>query len=484
KEISLAKNDSRIHGIGRLPKQETAKAEEPAAPAAETSEAAAAEEEKTADDETEAEVKKDPVKENTEDSAGFANGMTYGDSEYVSLGFFAGLFNIARPEEKQDQPAGGNDIDLKQFLDKVEGSSTSYSPPYFETTMKSEFTLPASVASQVTRESGNKLYWDLPEGFLLSDGLLEKGPYTAVKQGTNQPAFYYSFVKNANGTFRVEIQYDAKYAADAEGSDISNSLRFNCSLTEGNTNDNGDIHVEFDKDLELFIPSQEISKDYDIKTEKKGSYIEGENKLVYEVIVSSQNGTPGKVVIHDVLTKTSSEGFLSDPKLISVQKFQGSNQNGVQVQDVKYSFNKVEPEIYDQFKEKWEMNMELEPLGKNEQYVIRYEYHFDNPGENAPISIGNTVKAESSDGKNDREHSSSVQIHKEKKKDIDKSGWVENGRIKWTIRVNESGKDIADKVVQDDMFKEAVEGPYVQLFKDWNYSQTTEGVDYEFVKNN
>ncbi|MCF0258236.1 MAG: LPXTG cell wall anchor domain-containing protein [Erysipelotrichaceae bacterium] len=486
KEISLAKNDTRIVGIGRLPKQEKAKAEETAAAEAET-EAAASEDagaekaEETADVQTEAEEKSELAKDNRDAAlVGDPYVMTFGSSEYASIAFFASLFRTAEPEETQVVSAGGDHIDLRPYLTKVDGQGTALNPPYFSTSLSSEFTIPASVASQVTPDSGRKLIWYLPENILLTDKMIDGVTHTAFKQGTNQPAFYYTFVKDDKGNFQVEIQFNKEYAADAQGSDITNTMQFSCLIDGNSSNEDGSVDVHFRDDLTLHIPPTKVETVTDLTTKKEGYFDEQNKQLVYRVKVSSVNGTPDKITFKDTLSVHQLDGILSAPTLGNVLKIDQNNPNGSKID--------VNAQITQMSDNQWELNMTLDQLGAGESYVIEYVYQLNNLAEDPAINIGNTVHTSSSKDKDYKESNDSSHIYRDKKKTVKKYGHVKDSEIEWTIHVNEGNGNIADKKLTDEMFKDAVNGPTIVKVEKGEYGQNVEtaaveGVDYIVLRN-
>lgn len=484
KEVTYADSDSQILGYGRLPETEQEKEaenrqeEETVTEAAQPADETAAKEsvQKTEELEIQAETKTEQeeasgkiLTKEEADKIVFTNGT----SSYVKGGWFSFLQKAAPKEITPD--ANGN-LDLTDYLKTVTGEGTTYTPPFYSTKMNANFNLSAEAASLVTTATGKKLYWNLPKGVILGDNLIAGGTNTAFKEGTNEIAFYYSFHKNEDGTYRVDIQFRPEYVEDAQGSDISNGIRFECLINEKDAGSDNGVDLEISKELHLVIPNDQINWSKDISVEKEMVHLTNDQKLAYTVKVSSANGTPGPIELTDTLTKQSEDGILGDPLLTSVVKY--SSNKPVEECSPEYRFEKKS-------NSQFVIHMNLDPLEAGEYYLINYEYPLEAMPQNADRYINNNVSVSSSDGKNKVEDNAFSGIWEGKKPMLEKAEIVSGDEVSWTVTLNKPKFDIADMVFKDPMLNEANKGLNITYEGrgEWEQIPAVENVDYIILKN-
>lgn len=376
------------------------------------------------------------------------------------------------------------DMPLDNYISGVTATGTTkVDDHHYLTMLEMAFNVDPETALDVM-SSDHKFYFDLPEEISVLDELVEGGPYSAYKIDSIplELAFTYSFVPNGDGTYRIEVNFDENYVQDAiiSGSDyIFNALRFRCyiNVDEGDAGDGLDI--SFTTDQTLHIPPDEINEDYDISTQKTGSFT-SDGKLRYEVTVSSVNGTPSTVDLTDTFTY-SGEGTVSAPSTISVVHHYADG--SVDTFDVP-----AQGHVTSTSQNTYDIDLNLPQLNDGEYYTLTYEYAVSGlTSEDAAVSAYNSIEATSSDEHESTSDISDYFIYNQQRNRIGKGGIPYGDYVQWVISVNDRGGDVAGKVVYDDSFADArnetingTNGIVVQ--KGWGTA--TPGVDYEFVYDN
>ena len=375
-----------------------------------------------------------------------------------------------------------SDVDLAPYITSLNAAGTvKIDETHYMTMLEFDFSIPPQFVYDVYA-SGHAFVLDLPEDITISQSLINGGPYHAYKTDSVplELAFTYVFQENPDGTYRVEIRYDqafAEAALDSGSEFIDNTLHCRCNIEEDDFETHHGIHVDFTDDLELDIPEDNISTNYDVTTHKTGSYT-ADGKLRYEVTVDSIHGTPSAVDISDTFTY-SGDGSVTPPTVVSVIKHNADNT--VETFDVPMQGNitSTTPNIYN-------MELSLPQLHAGESYTLVYEYAVTGlTNDNEAVSAYNSISAHSSDDHDTTSDSTDYFIYKRQRQKIDKDGIPFEDHVQWHISVNERGNDIAGKVVYDSAFanalNETINGTSGIFVQDGSWHEVTLGVDYEYV---
>lgn len=375
---------------------------------------------------------------------------------------------------------GDTPIDI--YITGVNGSGTTkVEENLYQTTLELNFRIDTACVEAVT-SGGYKFIYDLPEEVLIPEELTNGGPYYAYltdRLPELEVAFTYNFIPTGDGHCRIEIVYDDFFVQDAvegENEFINNILRFRCFISSSGEGDQGGLDVSFTDDQSLYIPPDEINENYDLTTQKTGSYT-ADGKLHYEVTVSSVNGTPSDIDIMDTLIY-SGGGSVTPPTEISVVKHNADGTVEISSIPAQGHITHVDQNIY-------ELTLDLPQLDGNEYYTLVYDYGVTGLQEgDTAVSAYNTIEATSSDGHDSSSSYADYLIYKQQPKKIGKDGIPYGEYVQWSISVNDRGGDIAGKTLYDDSFADAcnetingTNGIFVQ--KGWGAA--IPGVDYEFV---
>ena len=202
----------------------------------------------------------------------------------------------------QLRSAPTGDMPLDSYItDIAAAGTTKVEDNLYQTTLEFHFKIDTACIDAVT-SAGYKFVYDLPNEVIIPEELTGGGPYYAYlldKYPELELAFTYDYIPTGDGHCRIEIVYDDDFVRDAtaSGTDMINNI-LSCRC--------------------LHIPPEDINEDYDITTQKTGSYT-ADGKLRYEVTISSVNGTPSDINVTDTFTY-SGGGTVSTPTEISVVK--------------------------------------------------------------------------------------------------------------------------------------------------------------------
>ncbi len=374
------------------------------------------------------------------------------------------------------------DVELDSYITNIAGSGTTkVEENLYQTTLELHFRIDTACIDAVT--SGGYLFvYDLPEEVIIPEELTNGGPYYAYlldRYPELEVAFTYNFIPTGDGHCKIEIVYDDDFVQDAidAGTEyINNVLRCRCFIrSSGDASQNG-LDVTFTDDQSLYIPPDNINENYDITTQKTGSYT-ADGKLHYEVTVSSIHGTPSDIDVMDTFTY-SGGGTVTPPTEISVVKHNADGTIEISSIPTQGHIDVLAQNIY-------EISLSLSQLDDNEYYTLVYEYGVtDLPDENAAVSAYNTLEATSTDNHDTTSDFADYFIYNQQPKKIGKDGIPYGEYVQWHISVNDRGGDVAGKVIYDDSFanaqNETINGTNgIVVQRGW--ADATPGVDYEFV---
>lgn len=385
----------------------------------------------------------------------------------------------------QLRSAPTGDMPLDSYItDIAAAGTTKVEDNLYQATVDLHFEIDTECIEAVT-SAGYKFVYDLPEEVVLNEGLISGGPFFAYlsdRYPELELAFTYDFILTGDGRYRIEIVYDDDFVRDATESGterINNILSCRCWISSDDDVSHNGLEVDFTDTQTLYIPPQDINENYDITTQKTGSYT-ADGKLRYEVTVSSVNGTPSDIDVTDTFTY-SGGGTVSPPTEISVVKHNANGTIETSVIPTQGYINPVSQNIY-------KISLNLPQLDDNEYYTLVYEYGVTGlTDENAAVSAYNEIEATSTDNNETTTDHADYFIYNQQPKQVGKDGIPYGEYVQWHISVNDRGDDIAGKVIYDESFADArnetingTNGVFVQ--KGW--ADATPGVDYEFVYNN
>lgn len=268
----------------------------------------------------------------------------------------------------------------------------------------------------------------------------------------------------AGGSHTITYTYklDDKTALTADATMVDNTAKVQTTPKDKDGNDGMTIEKSFDFEMGLTKP------DKDVNVRKTGAYTYSDGTLTYTVVVTSQNGSPGAIDIHDVLELvdlTATPGNITvthsgNGTTTTTTWKQTGNENQYTYGSSSISTGEGEQQTTTTTNT---IDFELPALGVGEQYVIEYTYTLNDPLTNIPnVASGNaknTVKVESKDDKDDKTSTSTstLDVHKPQPSISKSNDWNDadndknDGTITWTIVVNEEHVDIAGQVMTDSM---------------------------------
>lgn len=350
-------------------------------------------------------------------------------------------------------------------------SGASYDPvtDLFTTNVRIDFQFNESTGMPT---AGTVYAYTYPEGVIVPDTIVNEGQITLMDGNKN--AGTYQFVKNDNGTYSVQVIFNADYINGA-GDTVTGYVQFEGSFGKEDLNDKGEIVVGKD-DATVLVPGDKITypkdetESYNIDVSKNGSWVQDGDKLVYTVYVRTTKGTPGSISLTDTIG--SIEGVTLGNPSVTVEKGTANyyyhewenkwaptdNNDWSAVNDISSEYNDGKltlslPEL-SVVKTKDSNNSDC-IIG--DVYKITYTYSITEQTV-ASVSPQNKVTVSATDETKGQtvtdEAESTVNVNKDFSYTVDKRGEVASdkpGYIKWTVTVNNNEVDIAGAKLTDEM---------------------------------
>ncbi len=363
----------------------------------------------------------------------------------------------------------------------ITGSGTTYDPKTgdYTTGLKINFTFTGGAA-----QSGVDYVFAYPKEVLVPDGLI--GQQKPLYDG-DRYAGTYTFVKNADGTSSVKVNFDQEYIDNA-GETVTGFVDFKGTLRTQSGSD-GSITIKVGGDnLQIVIPPDEIeypsdeTERYDIDVQKSGSFVEKDgNKLVYTVYVRSRKGTPKEIHFRDLLTAS---GLTLDKPTVTVEQgtYEYHNQYDQRYQKNWTAIDTPADLAYDN----GHISMTLPGLAPGVEqsgyilgncYKITYTYDLSRVP-SADISPRNEVAVTSTDTQKGQTvtDKADTTVHIKRAYTLSKKGAYNSadGTITWTITVNDNKMDIAGAWLTDDMLAQLAQGTDVKVEPGNGYQLVTD----------
>lgn len=234
-------------------------------------------------------------------------------------------------------------------------------------------------------------------------------------------------------TGKVEISFNENF--DPAANQIG-TLQVNGILENDSSSSNKTINFP-GAGTAITVKKPEETETKDISVKKTGQVSSDQKKVDYTVVVSTQNGSPGKVDVTDQLAWiNNATGKYNEGSFKIVKEDASGQKTGMSLSDYKPQIDNNTFTIKD-----------LPQLGKGESYKITYSVDIT-PKDNTDgyVQVGNSVKATS--GKKESWGGDQKTVSKSM---INKSGSSSNGEIEWTITVNDDRRDISHYQLSDDL---------------------------------
>ena len=347
----------------------------------------------------------------------------------------------------------------------ITGSGTTYDAKTdtFKTNLKVQFTFEApSEGKAVT--AGTLYTYEYPAGVTIPASLL--GVQQILKDSGGQEAGTYTFVKNDDGTYSVQVVFSEDYVNDhvLVGKSVSGYVDFKGEFTKDQLQNGNFIVGESSQTVE--IPAGEITypedttESYDIDVSKSGTWVQDGDKLVYTVYVRTTKGTPNPISFKDAMTIPN--GLTLGQPVVTMEKYVRhwysqyywvDETQGTPVNNLKYSA------------EGNTLTMSLNGLSSTkmgdhtdqEFYKITYTYPITDQTVEK-VEPNNSVTVIATDTKKDQtvtdSATSTVTVNKDFSYTINKNGVIASdkpGYIKWTVTVNNNKQNLVKAKLTDQM---------------------------------
>lgn len=353
----------------------------------------------------------------------------------------------------------------------LSGNETKYDPStdLFTTKVRIDFQFTTSTGKPT---AGTAYTYTYPEGIVVPDDIVNKG--TQNLYDGDRLAGTYQFIKNADGTYSVQVVFNKNYINES-GDTVTGYVQFGGSFGKEDINEKGDLVVGAD-DATILVPGKDITypkdetESYNIDVSKSGSWVQDGDKLVYTVYIRTTKGTPDPIEFKDSITVP--EGLkLGDPN-VTIEKGTAyyyyadwdktwkptDNNDWREVSGITSSYDngKLEINLPELSAEKAKDSNNSDCI-IGDVYKITYTYPISeqtvasiSPKNEVTVIAKNETKGQTITDTAE----TTVDINKDFSYTLSKSGVVSSdkpGYIKWTVTVNNNEVDIAGSKLTDDM---------------------------------
>lgn len=376
-------------------------------------------------------------------------------------------------DDTDSDGSGGSTTNADNTLPVItlSGNETKYDPStdLFTTKVRIDFQFTTSTGKPT---AGTAYTYTYPEGIVVPDDIVNKG--TQNLYDGDRLAGTYQFIKNADGTYSVQVVFNKNYINES-GDTVTGYVQFEGSFGKEDINEKGDLVVGAD-DATILVPGKDITypkdetESYNIDVSKSGSWVQDGDKLVYTVYIRTTKGTPDPIEFKDSITVP--EGLkLGDPN-VTIEKGTAyyyyadwdktwkptDNNDWREVSGITSSYDngKLEINLPELSAEKAKDSNNSDCI-IGDVYKITYTYPISEQTV-ASISPKNEVTVIAKDETKGQTITdtaeTTVDINKDFSYTLSKSGVVSSdkpGYIKWTVTVNNNEVDIAGSKLTDDM---------------------------------
>lgn len=368
---------------------------------------------------------------------------------------------------------GGSTINNDNTLPvtKLSGNETKYDPitDLFTTKVRIDFQFNTETGLPT---AGDAYTYTYPKGIVVPDDIVNKGAQNLYDG--DKLAGTYRFIKNADGTYSVQVIFNANYISEA-GDTVTGYVQFEGSFGKEDINEKGEIVVGAD-DAIVLVPGKEITypkdetESYNIDVSKSGSWVQDGDKLVYTVYVRTIKGTPDPINFTDAITVP--DGLTLGDPTVTIEKGTAyyyyadwdktwkptDNNNWNEVSDITSNYNNGKLEIsLPKLSAEETKDSNNSDCIIGDVYKITYTYPISDqtvssvsPKNEVTVSAEDITKGQTITDTAE----TTVVINKDFSYTLSKSGVVSSdkpGYIKWTVTVNNNEVDIAGAKLTDEM---------------------------------
>ncbi len=356
-------------------------------------------------------------------------------------------------------------------MTRLSGNETEYDPitDLFTTKVRIDFQFNTGTGLPT---AGVAYTYTYPKGIVVPDDIVNKGAQNLYDR--DKMAGTYQFIKNADGTYSVQVIFNENYISEA-GDTVTGYVQFEGSFGKEDINEKGEIVVGAD-DAIVLVPGKEITypkdetESYNIDVSKSGSWVQDGDKLVYTVYVRTTKGTPDPINFTDAITVP--DGLTLGDPTVTIEKGTAyyyyadwdktwkptDNNNWNEVSDITSNYNNGKLEIsLPKLSAEETKDSNNSDCIIGDVYKITYTYPISDqtvssvsPKNEVTVSAEDITKGQTITDTAE----TTVVINKDFSYTLSKSGVVSSdkpGYIKWTVTVNNNEVDIAGAKLTDEM---------------------------------
>ena len=315
-------------------------------------------------------------------------------------------------------------------------------------------TLNYSLPSGILSKDNRTIHYQLPTGVLPNESLSGR----VYWQGQDVGDYY------IDESGMIVIVFDESFAEDGEA--VEGDIYFEGTVSSDATGTDKEIQFGGDGGTITIKKEEEEQATGDIKVEKETKSISDDKQtIIYEVVVSTTNGTGQTVKFEDWLTNGT-----FNQNSIQIQKQDADGSTTINVSD-------YNPTIVSESSGQQHLTIDnLPELKAGEKYVITYTVAVGNASSDGKLYVTNSASANGTSDWNETKVSETV---------ISKSGYYneDTEKIVWIIKINSNGADLNGYTVSDVMNDGELSGITAKLKNDDTGEESDIRLPYTFGEN-
>lgn len=312
-------------------------------------------------------------------------------------------------------------------------------------------TLKYSLPSGILSKDNRTIHYQLPTGVLPNESLSGR----VYWQGQDVGDYY------IDESGMIVIVFDESFAEDGEA--VEGDIYFEGTVSSDATGTDKEIQFGGDGGTITIKKEEEEQATGDIKVEKETKSISDDKQtIIYEVVVSTTNGTGQTVKFEDWLTNGT-----FNQNSIQIQKQDADGSTTINVSD-------YNPTIVSESSGQQHLTIDnLPELKAGEKYVITYTVAVGNASSDGKLYVTNSASANGTSDWNETKVSETV---------ISKSGYYneDTEKIVWIIKINSNGADLNGYTVSDVMNDGELSGITAKLKNDDTGEESDITLPYTF----
>lgn len=238
----------------------------------------------------------------------------------------------------------------------------------------------------------------------------------------------------------MKLIFDDSFLSTNQESAINGTVAVEFAAGDIKKNAEGKLELPFSDKLDIHFPTIVIKDNHSIDTQKQAQIVDNkEGVILYSIRISSVNGTAGDIAITDEMGRKDKNGNILEKISAGITEVTVIKNGNAQMEQDSSALPTTLPQLL-----------------AGEFYTITYKAQIsrDLLDSYNVLTVNNKVKASFTDPDGKEFSADAACDVRFEKVSFTKWSNVENGRIKWSIRINENKADISGWTLWDSMAKE------------------------------